>query len=116
MPSARASLSEPEVGTLVVVQQEWNGWRKAMAPLYALEGVHWHQPHGAPKPLIHAWVPCSALQSGDIPHDCAQAPSPHRLLVCVLKCHTGAAAFDALVALADANEENDPARLVQRHS
>ena len=85
---------------LVVVQSEWNGWQKAMAPLSALEEVHWHQPAGAPRPLIHAYTTCHALVSGSVPHDCAGAGQPHRLLVCVLKSHTAPVAFQHLVARA----------------
>ena len=86
---------------LVVVQRDWNGWRKAMAPVTALQGVHWRQPAGAPRPLIHAYVTCDALVSGDVPHECAGGGTPHRLLVCVLKCHTAASVFESLVAKAD---------------
>jgi hypothetical protein len=73
---------------LVVVQGEWNGWRKAFVPLSDLQDIHWLQPKGAPKPLIHAHVPCTSVMEGDIPHDCQRTPAPHRLLVCVLKCHS----------------------------
>ncbi len=86
----------PALDLLVVVQREWNGWVKAMTPLSALEDVHWHHPAGAPKPLIHAWVRCDALVSGMVPHDCSELGSGHRLLVCVLKCHTAPVAFQQL--------------------
>jgi hypothetical protein len=84
---------------LMIVQQDWNGWRKAWAPVSALEDVHWYQPPGAPKPLVHGYVACAALVSGQLPHDCSSAP--HRLLVCVLRQHTGSAVFDALVERAN---------------
>jgi len=91
----------PQAATcLVVVQRDWNGWRKAMAPVSALEDVHWHQPVGAPRPLIHAYVTCSALVSGDVPHECADG-SPHRLLVCVLRQHTAPSVFEQLTRAAD---------------
>jgi hypothetical protein len=93
---------------LVVVQRDWNGWKKAMAPLTALEGVHWHQPAGAPRPLIHAYVNCDAIVSGDVPHDCVEHTS-HRLLVCVIKCHTAPSVFDQLVARANAAAARTPA-------
>jgi hypothetical protein len=86
---------------LVVVQRDWKGWRKAMTPLHALENVHWHQPAGAPRPIIHAYVSCADLASGDVPHECGAAGAPHRLLVCVLKCHTAPSVFDELVRRAD---------------
>jgi hypothetical protein len=87
--------------SLVVVQRDWNGWKKAMAPLTAIRGVHWRQPLGAPRPMIHAYVDCDALVSGDVPHDCGSGAA-HQLLVCILKCHTCAAIFDQLAAQADA--------------
>jgi len=86
---------------LVVVQRDWNGWRKAMTPMAALQDVHWHQPAGAPRPLIHAYVSCRELTSGDVPHDCA-GRAPHRLLICVLRQHTAPSVFCALVERANA--------------
>lgn len=85
---------------LVVVQREWNGWRKALTPLGSLEDVHWHQPQGAPKPLLHGYVSCRSLMSGEVPHDC-DGSTPHRLLVCVLRRHTVPSLFDLLAARAD---------------
>jgi hypothetical protein len=93
---------------LVVVQREWNGWKKAMAPLAALESVHWHRPQGAPRPMIHAYVNCDAIVSGDVPHECVERTS-HRLLVCVIKCHTAPSVFDQLVARANAAAAQTPA-------
>ncbi len=88
---------------LVVVQRDWNGWRKAMTPMTALEDVHWHQPAGAPRPLIHAYVSCRDLVSGDVPHDCCGDHAfAHRLLVCVLRQHTAPSVFERLVARANA--------------
>jgi hypothetical protein len=89
---------------LVVVQRDWNGWRKAMAPFGALQDVHWHQPPGAPRPLIHAFVGCDRIVSGDVPHECTAGTHPHRLRVCVLKCHTPPEAFQLLTVLAGAHE------------
>lgn len=87
---------------LVVVQRDWNGWRKALAPLHALEDIHWHQPQGAPKPLVHGYVSCRALMSGDVPHEC-HGSEPHRLRVCVLRQHTVPSLFELLTARADAS-------------
>ena len=95
-PATAASAS-----TLVVVQRDWSGWRKAMTPMTALEHVHWHQPAGAPRPLIHAYVSCKDLTSGDVPHECA-GQAAHRLLVCVLRQHTAPSVFGALVERANA--------------
>src|SRR6476660_2787215 len=94
-------LTAASASTLVVVQRDWSGWRKAMTPMAALEGVHWHQPAGAPRPLIHAYVSCTELTSGDVPHDCA-GRGAHRLLVCVLRQHTAPSVFGALVERANA--------------
>ena len=80
--------------TLVVVQREWNGWQTALASVADLEDVHWLQPAGAPRPLIHAYIPCAKLRSGSIPHDCDR--TSHHLLVCVLKCHTTSDVFETL--------------------
>jgi len=94
-------LTAASPSTLVVVQRDWSGWRKAMTPMAALENVHWHQPVGAPRPLIHAYVSCRDLTSGDVPHDCVDQAA-HRLLVCVLRQHTAPSVFCALVERANA--------------
>ena len=101
-PATAASAS-----TLVVVQRDWSGWRKAMTPMAALENVHWHQPAGAPRPIIHAYVSCRDLTSGDIAHDCADQAA-HRLLVCVLRQHTAPSVFGALVERANAGRSRAP--------
>jgi hypothetical protein len=100
-PSAVTATLAQRPDTLVVVQRDWNGWRKAMTPLSSLESVHWLRPPGAPRPLIHAYVNCDAFVSGDVPHECMDG-SPHRLLVCVLKKHTAPSVYDALVEKANA--------------
>jgi hypothetical protein len=86
---------------LVVVQRDWNGWRTGMVRLADLEDVHWSQPTGAPRPLIHAYVCCNKIVSGDIPHDCKPARSPHHVLVCLLKCHMAPWFFEELSRRAD---------------
>jgi hypothetical protein len=86
--------------TLIVVQTEWNGWRTATARLADLENVHWFHPSGAPRALIHAYVRCTNVQSGDLSHDCQSASGPHDLLVCVLKSHTSPSVFEELSRLA----------------
>jgi hypothetical protein len=85
----------------VVVQRDWNGWRTATVLMEDLQDVHWFQPRGAPRPLIHAHVCCSKILSGEIPHDCAPTPVPHRVRVCVLKSHTAQRVFEKLAGLAD---------------
>ena len=62
-------------GELVVVQRDWSAWRTAMVRLTDLENIHWSQPSGAPRPLIHASVCCNKLVSGEIAHDCDLALS-----------------------------------------
>lgn len=87
----------------IVVQREWNGWRTARVRVSDLENVHWLQPPGALRPLIHAYVPCTAIQSGEVPHDCGGSGTPHSLLVCVLKCHVAPSIFERLSRDADAS-------------
>lgn len=89
-------------GAIVAVQSEWNSWRTGMVRAAHLQNVHWAQPRGAPRPLVHAFVSCDRLQSGQIEHHCELTPPPHRLLVCVLKSHTQSSIFEALARQADA--------------
>ena len=86
---------------LVTVQGEWNGWQTAFVPFCDLQDIHWFQPARAPRSLIHAYVPCTSLVEGDIPHDCNRSPAPHRLLVCVLRCHSTGPVYAELVRHAD---------------
>ena len=67
-----------------------------MVRLTDLEDIHWAQPSGAPRPLIHASVCCDKLVSGDIAHECQLTPRPHSLLVCVLRSHVGPCVFEEL--------------------
>ena len=94
----------PRLGQLVVVQGEWNGWRTAVVRASDLDSPHWSQPAGAPRPLLHAYVPCGSIVSGEIQHQCG--PAPHRLHVCVLKKHTAPALFEALARIANAETAN----------
>jgi hypothetical protein len=87
---------------IVPVRRAWNGWQTAEVRLGELHGIHWHQPAGAPRPLIHAYVDCTRTQ-GQIAHDCGTTPAPHRLLVCVLKRHAMPIAYRELVRLAAAD-------------
>jgi hypothetical protein len=92
---------EQEHGLLIRVHREWHGWRSAEVRFGDLRDVHWFQQPGAPQSLIHAYVSCTALVTGDIPHDCDAKSAPHRLLVCVLKRHAIPSAYAALVRCAD---------------
>ena len=96
---------QPTVGRLddamVAVQSDWNGWRTAMVRFGDLQNVHWRQPPGAPRPLIHAIVSCDRFQPGELDHQCGLTGPPHRLLVCILKSHTALPIFEQLSARAD---------------
>lgn len=72
----------------ITVLHEWNGSQQAFARLSDLQDFHHFQPHGAPKPLMHAYVLCSNLTGDDFPHHCDRTRAPHRLLVCILKSHS----------------------------
>ena len=93
----RRSADVPQIhdGALVVVQGDWRDWRTAMVRLTDLENIHWSQPSGAPRPLIHATVCCETIVSGAIAHECL-APCSHSLVVCVLRCHTSPWVFEEL--------------------
>jgi hypothetical protein len=97
-----APASMPIEDAIVVVQSEWNGWRTARVRVAHLEKLHWAQPAGAPRPLLHALVSCTQLQSGHLAHHCEASAPPHDLLVCVLKSHTQSAVFAELSRRADA--------------
>jgi hypothetical protein len=97
------SRTNPSNGpTLIVVQNEWNGWRTGWVRFADLEDVHWFQPLGAPRSLIHARIYCTSIVKGHLPHDCNTTTAPHRLMVCVLKCHTDPLVFDELSRSANA--------------
>jgi hypothetical protein len=88
-------------GLLVPVRCAWNAWQTAEVRLDDLQQIHWYQPAGAPRPLVHAYVDCTKTR-GLIAHDCQTASAPHRLLVCVLKRHAAPFAYNELVRLAAA--------------
>ena len=99
---------------LISIQREWNGWRTAQVRLGALESIHWHQPSGAPKPLLHGYVSCEEIIAGNLQHDCAGTPR-HRLLVCVLKCHTAGTIYAALANRADEQRRDSLASATTAH-
>lgn len=86
---------------LVRVQSDWNGWRGASVRVGDLHDIHWSQPTGAPHVLVHGYISCSRIVSGDLPHDCDGRSAPHRLRVCVLKRHTLPAVYAELTRRAD---------------
>lgn len=95
-----------DASTLVIVQREWDGWRTAQVRLGDLEDVHWFQPPRAPRALIHAYVTCSSIVSGELPHECRPDAHPHRLLVCVIKTHTAPWIYDELASRANSRTVN----------
>jgi hypothetical protein len=86
-------------GLPIPVRCAWNSWQTAEVRLGDLQGIHWHQPTGAPRPLMHAYVDCTKIH-GQFGHDCRTTPAPHRLLVCVLKRHVAPPTYSQLVRLA----------------
>jgi hypothetical protein len=86
--------------TLIPVQREWNGWRLAEVRMKDLQDVHWFQPPGAPRALLHGYVSPSTVVSGDLVEQ-KQPEAPDRLLVCVIKCHMAAPIYTVLAARAD---------------
>ena len=86
---------------LICVHAAWNGCRTANVRFLDVCDLHWRQPPGAPQLLLHAYVPCSGIVSGTIPHECEPATAPHRLLVCILKRHTMNAVYRELAQRAD---------------
>jgi len=86
-------------GMMVPVRCAWNAWQTVEVRLDDLQNVHWYQPQGAPRPMLHAYVDCTKT-GGRIAHDCRTTPAPHRLLVCVLKRQATPPAYSALVGRA----------------
>lgn len=99
----------------VTVQCAWDGWQTATVQASDLEQLHWRQPEGAPRPLVHGYVKCTQLLAGTIAHACNQASRPHRVLVCVLKSRTLPLTFAQLARLADSGGQM-PARDVEEVS
>jgi hypothetical protein len=51
--------------------------------------------------MVHGYVACADIVTGDIPHECDPMTAPHRLRVCVLKRHTLPKVYAELARLAD---------------
>ena len=102
LPSSSGHPAAPPASPdhLIAVQTMWNGWKTALVRVGDLENLHWFQPIGAPRALLHAELLCTALRSGSVPHQCDPATRPHRLMVCVIKSHVTAVIFEALANLA----------------
>src|SRR5688572_13991907 len=80
---------------LVPVQLQWDGWRTAEVPLAALHDIHWFQPPGAPRPMVHAYVSAATLPDTAPPLRHA-GETTQLLRVCVLKHHTPSTVYDTL--------------------
>jgi hypothetical protein len=93
-------MMRPCDGLQVSITAPWNDWRSALVRLDALSEPHWYQPPGAPRPLLHAYVGCASIGGGHLTHVCEAASAPHRILVCVLKCHNTLAVYDELASRA----------------
>jgi hypothetical protein len=98
--------------TLICVQLEWNGWRTAEVRLSDLQDIHWWQPSGAPRALVHGYIWCAGRTVGAIPHDCERSAGPHRVLVCVLKKHNPPSIYAELVRRAAERRHPAPAVLL----
>lgn len=81
---------------LVAVQAAWNGWQSAEVRLSDLHDLHWFVPPGAHSSLLHAWIGCTSVVMGCIPHACDLSTAPHRLRVCLLKSHTAPGVYAQL--------------------
>jgi hypothetical protein len=95
---------------LIPVQSAWDDWRNAEVRFNDLRDVHWLQPTGAPHALVHGYISCSNIVTGDIPHDCDRRSAPHRLLVCILKRHTIPTVYEELARRADESQTVRPDR------
>jgi hypothetical protein len=100
--SALESTPRPSGTPLVVVQREWNGWRTATVRVADIEDVHWWQPPGAHRPLIHGYVWCDRFLPGGTLHGCDPDSAPHRFRICVLKAHALIGTFAELSLRASA--------------
>jgi hypothetical protein len=86
---------------VIRVHSEWNGWFNAEVRVGDLEDVRWFQPNRAPHPIMHAYVSCSNIVTGALPHACERTSPPHRLLVCILKKHVIPTVYAELACCAD---------------
>jgi hypothetical protein len=87
---------------LVRVQSDWKDWRTVEVRLRDVTDLHWSQPAGAPHALLHGYISCASIVSGELSHRCDQSSAPHRLLVCALKRRTPTAIYAIMALQADA--------------
>jgi hypothetical protein len=90
-----------ETDTVLRVLGAWTSWRSAHVRFDDLHDIHWLQPSGAPRPIVHGYISCSDILDGEIPHGCERTKGPHLLLVCILKAHTNPSAYATLTTRAD---------------
>ena len=85
---------ENSPGHTVRVRHHWSDrGSEAVVRLRDLDDFHWDKQTGgdgrfggvAPRPFIHAYVPCDALLEGEVGHTCTDEAAPHRIKVCILK-------------------------------
>jgi hypothetical protein len=88
----------------ISITAPWNGWRSAQVRLGALREPHWYQPAGAPKPLLHVYVSCTSISSGELTHVCDPASAPHRFRACILKSHNMPAVYAELASRAGGDQ------------
>jgi hypothetical protein len=98
----------------ICVSVDWNDWRSANVRLGDLRDVHWHQPTQAPQPMIHAYLSCANIVSGDLLHHCDPSSAPHRIRVCVLRSHNVASAYAELVRRVDQATSSSAASSARR--
>jgi hypothetical protein len=75
---------------LIRVQAHWNDWNDAEIRLADLHAI------------LHGYILCSRVVTGDLPHRCDTRSAPHRIFVCVLKRHTLSPVYSELIRRANA--------------
>jgi len=99
--------------TVVQVRDAWRGWRTAEVQVEDLQRIHWFQPPGAPRSIVHAYVKCTNLR-GDIPHHCTSG-GQHRVRVCILKRCVAPSVHAELARRADAGGQPDVPEPAAKH-
>lgn len=89
MTTLATRTGEPAM-TTVFVRRQWNDYRIAEVRPEDLRDPHWRMSSGgvgkrSPRPVLHARMLCTAVQSGELAHSCEHGPPPHDILVCIVK-------------------------------
>ncbi|OFW05276.1 MAG: hypothetical protein A3H96_07495 [Acidobacteria bacterium RIFCSPLOWO2_02_FULL_67_36] len=87
---------------VICVQAMWSGWEGARVRLGDVQGLHWFQPPGAPRPIAHGYVRCADFVGGRLPGGGEAADRQGRRLVCILKRQTPAAVYAEIARRASA--------------